>query len=1080
MRFIQGDSLRDAVRAFHAADRPGRDPGERALALRGLLRRFVDVCNAVAFAHDRGWLHRDIKPANVMLGRFGETLVVDWGLARQVSDSAAEEMPDSPEGSEGTRQGQAVGTPAYMSPEQAAGRWSAVGPRSDVYSLGATLYELLTGQAPFGGSTPEILSQVVEGALLPPRKRSPAVPAALDAVVRKAMAHDPGQRYESAQALAAEVERWLADEPVQAHPEPLPERLRRWGRRHRTLVASLAVLLVTATAALAVGLVVVDDARRKTEEAREATEEALALQKEETRRKEEAEEKTRAALEQSRKAEKSAAQQRQLALATIRKVVGSINGELRHQPGAQDLRKSLLREALEGLRQVARAADTTKQIDHAQVEVHLELGDLFFEIEVGGFSEAKRQYERAHELAEQLRRAAPLDFVALRDWYLSLMKVGNVHLRLGDIQKATVCYAGAADLIRVQTKTHPSNILVLGDLGALHDRLGEVRSLVGNLKGALEHNQVSLDMAERRARAEGGVEARRALAAALERIGTTQLQLGNIPAALGTYRNCLNKRQALAQAHQHNMAIQRDLIAIQSSLGDTHLERGDTPAALKSFQSSLDLAEALNKRDPKNAAIQRDLTVALVKVGTVHLQRGHARKALAPLRRAVEVREHLARSDDDPAARRDLAEALEKVGDAELRLDNGKAAGELYKRAMSMTLGVLKANPNSVATARELPAMSIKLGDLYMRFGRVKDALPLYRDALRFGRIVLEAVPASTLARHDVSIALRKIGTAQLKLGDGKAALKACHESLQASEQLVRDDPASSRALREQFTALTSLGDVQLAVGERKAAAQSYQRALETCLRLQKVDRGDVTAQIDATLARYKLGGILEAQGDTKAALEQFQAALVVRQRLAQADPSCTTAQANLMLAYFRIGALYQTIRNFGETWRWYERALEVARRAEDHESFQNLEKTIESLARAFAAAEKALVDPSSALKLPPAQRIEVLGVIVPALADSKQTEKLIAVADLLAKENHAGALYYAACASSLASTLADGAEARERHAKRAVDLLRQAIAKGYRKIDALKKDGALNALRGRDDFRKLLQGLESKAPAPR
>src|SRR5262249_26342619 len=83
MRFIAGDSLKDAIRAFHAADKRGRAAGERELALRGLLRRFVDVCNAVAFAHDRGWLHRDIKPANVMLGRYGETLLVDWGLAKR-------------------------------------------------------------------------------------------------------------------------------------------------------------------------------------------------------------------------------------------------------------------------------------------------------------------------------------------------------------------------------------------------------------------------------------------------------------------------------------------------------------------------------------------------------------------------------------------------------------------------------------------------------------------------------------------------------------------------------------------------------------------------------------------------------------------------------------------------------------------------------------------------------------------------------------------------------------------------------------------------------------------------------------
>src|SRR5262249_46500227 len=96
MRFIRGDSLKDAVERFHAADKPGRDPGERALALRGLLRRFVDVCQAMAYAHSRGVLHRDLKPGNIMIGKYGETLVVDWGLAKPLDQP--EKAVSSPEG----------------------------------------------------------------------------------------------------------------------------------------------------------------------------------------------------------------------------------------------------------------------------------------------------------------------------------------------------------------------------------------------------------------------------------------------------------------------------------------------------------------------------------------------------------------------------------------------------------------------------------------------------------------------------------------------------------------------------------------------------------------------------------------------------------------------------------------------------------------------------------------------------------------------------------------------------------------------------------------------------------------------
>jgi serine/threonine-protein kinase len=142
MRFVQGRSLLAAIEGYHAAD--WKDcPGERQLELRGLLRRFVDVCNAVAYAHNRGILHRDLKPANILLGPYGETLLVDWGLAKSLTVEEGKTAP--PEGflrpalgqAVATQEGAVVGTPAYMAPEQARG--NAATTAADVYSLGATL-----------------------------------------------------------------------------------------------------------------------------------------------------------------------------------------------------------------------------------------------------------------------------------------------------------------------------------------------------------------------------------------------------------------------------------------------------------------------------------------------------------------------------------------------------------------------------------------------------------------------------------------------------------------------------------------------------------------------------------------------------------------------------------------------------------------------------------------------------------------------------------------------------------------------------------------------------------------------------
>ena len=203
MRFVRGDSLKEAIATFHADETLKKDPGRRSLELRKLLRRFVDVCNAIDYAHTRGVLHRDMKPANVIVGKHGETLVVDWGLARargkaEPGSSSDERtlMPSSASGSAETLPGSALGTPAYMSPEQAAGDLDRIGPRSDVYSLGATLYCLLTGRPPFeGDDLGAVLRAVGKGDFPSPRKLDPSIDRALEAVCLKAMAMKPENRY---------------------------------------------------------------------------------------------------------------------------------------------------------------------------------------------------------------------------------------------------------------------------------------------------------------------------------------------------------------------------------------------------------------------------------------------------------------------------------------------------------------------------------------------------------------------------------------------------------------------------------------------------------------------------------------------------------------------------------------------------------------------------------------------------------------------------------------------------------------------------------------------------------------------
>jgi tetratricopeptide (TPR) repeat protein len=271
MRLIKGRTLTQAIQTYHKNRKEGR---AGRLDLRELIGAYLSVCQTVAYAHSRGVIHRDIKGDNVVLGDFGEVMVVDWGLAKVIGEpepqpSRDREAAGQPMGCPGdgarddTVEGSILGTPSYMSPEQAAGQTELIEPRSDVYGLGAVLYEILTGEPPFRGNVQDVLRRVIEETPVSPRRRVADVSPALEGICLKCLAKAPGDRYASATELARDLQRYLADEPVSAFAEPWTFKVRRWVGRHRTFATATAAGLLVATASLTVTTIFLERANER-------------------------------------------------------------------------------------------------------------------------------------------------------------------------------------------------------------------------------------------------------------------------------------------------------------------------------------------------------------------------------------------------------------------------------------------------------------------------------------------------------------------------------------------------------------------------------------------------------------------------------------------------------------------------------------------------------------------------------------------------------------------------------------------------------------------------------------------------
>ncbi len=414
MRFVRGESLRQAIKSFHAAPASSGKFSRSNPQLRELLRRFSDVCVTMSYAHSRGVLHRDLKPDNIMLGKYGETYVVDWGMARVVGARAenftlvSEEIVthESLGADSGTRYGSAMGTPGFMSPEQAAGKIDELSITTDIYSLGSILYFLLTNEVSISADTlREFLQRVKVGDIRPASVVNPQAPKPLCAACEKAMAKSPASRYQSARELAADIDRWLADEPVSAQQESRVEKVARFARWHYRWLAPLLLASLVAAVAALLAAVSIDRAQHRAE--------------------------TSAAAESVAKVR---AEQNFLdARTTVDQWLTGFTEALEFYPGVNEFRRRMLEQAAVRYERFLQQAENDATLELESAHTYVRLGDI--RRQLLNPSDAAAAYQKAVDVFSKLQdRDAPLE---ARDGKAqALGRLAVTYEAMGDAERA--------------------------------------------------------------------------------------------------------------------------------------------------------------------------------------------------------------------------------------------------------------------------------------------------------------------------------------------------------------------------------------------------------------------------------------------------------------------------------------------------------------------------------------------------------------------------------------------------------------------------------------------------------------------
>lgn len=601
MEYIEGHSLTDLVR-------------ENPLTPRRAAEFVQTIAETMQFAHEKGIVHRDLKPSNVLVDAQQRPLITDFGLAKHQENE-----------SQLTVSGAVIGTPSYMPPEQAEGKGSLIGPRSDLYSIGAILYELVAGRPPFRAASPfETIRQVIQDEPLSPRLVNPGVPRDLETICLKCLQKDPARRYATAQDLADELGRFLRGEPILARPISPLARFWRLCRRYPVAASAIAaaVLLLVTTAAVSTSLSIVT---------------ARAL----------------AASEQSLRD----------AMQVVEEFLTKVSEDtLLNQPGLQPVRRELLEKALAYYQKFLKQRANDPRVQHELAGAMFRVGQITELLDSP--DKALPSYEQAKAMQVAQLARSPGDPDRLKALGNTLNAIGTVRVKQKDYARARAEYMDAIAIRGRLANVEPASSEFQRVLGNTHMNLGLVEFNAGNLAGAREQLDQSQRIRQEALALSPSKETQWKLRCDL---GKGYFSLGNLAAANLEKAAAIEQFTAAAQDFERVVAAQPDDLDNQKLLATCYRRLGDLlggePAvARKWYSQALDRLNPLARKNPDVVDYQTEQAGIYLNLAGMELDAGHAQAGMAALAAARDILQPLAdRYPQVPRYQRDLAVTLREL-----------------------------------------------------------------------------------------------------------------------------------------------------------------------------------------------------------------------------------------------------------------------------------------------------------------------------------------------------------------------------------------------------------------------------------